>query len=88
MNTKIKKNRTYELCSLCSHKTAELTLRSQLVGKGAKQVVVENVPMFHCRHCGGTYFTNQVALALQEIRLHPELHTKRKTYQSATLELA
>ena len=82
-----KKNRSYETCSLCNHQTAEQTFRSQIVGKGDKQVIVENVPMTHCRHCGGTYFTREVALALQEIRLHPETLSHRKTFAAASLEL-
>lgn len=84
---KKKKQRSYEICSLCSHETAELTHRSQIVGKNDKQIIVENVPMYHCRHCGGTYFTRAVALALQEIRLHPETHTRRKSFATASLEL-
>jgi YgiT-type zinc finger domain-containing protein len=79
--------RIYEVCSLCNHQTAELTRRSQIVGKGAKQVIVENVPMYHCRHCGGTYFTRAVALALEEIRLHPEIHTQHKSFATASLEV-
>ncbi len=85
---KKKKQRSYETCSLCNHVSAELTWRTQIVGKGAKQVIVENVPMYHCRHCGGTYFTREVALALQAIRLHPEQFAKRKTFAAAKLELA
>ena len=85
---KMKKTRNYEICSLCNHETAELTHRSQIVGKGLKQVIVENVPMYHCRHCGGTYFTRAVALALQDIRLHPEAYTQRKSFAVASLEAA
>jgi YgiT-type zinc finger domain-containing protein len=86
----MKKNQpdNFETCSLCNHVNAELTERTQIVGKGEQQVIVENVPMYHCRHCGGTYFSREVALALQKIRLNPELHTHRKSYAAATLELA
>ena len=80
-------NPTYETCSLCNHQTAELTFRSQIVGKGEQQVIVENVPMYHCRHCGGTYFTREVALALDEIRRNPEALSHRKTFAAASLEL-
>ena len=83
-----KQNRNYQTCSLCHQEKAELTSRSQIVGKGEKQIIVENVPMSHCRNCGGTYFTREVALALQEIRLHPETHTTRKIFAAASLELA
>ncbi len=79
---KKKPPRTYEICSLCNHETAELTQRAQIVGKGVKQVIVEHVPMYHCRHCGGTYFTR-----VQEIRLHPETHTQRKSFATASLEV-
>lgn len=79
--------RTDEICSLCQHETAELTYRSQLVGKGDKQVIVQAVPMAHCRPCGGTHFTRAVGLAWQEIRLHPDTHTRRKSFATASLEL-
>jgi YgiT-type zinc finger domain-containing protein len=85
---KKKESHNFETCSLCNHESAELTARTQIVGKGEKQVIVENVPMYHCRHCGGTYFTRDVALALQKIRLHPELYAQNKSFAAATLELA
>lgn len=85
---KKKEQLNLETCSLCNHDSAELTVRTQIVGKGENQVIVENVPMYHCRHCGGTYFTREVALALQQIRLQPELYARSKSFAAATLEFA
>jgi transcription elongation factor Elf1 len=68
-------------CSLCNHACAGLTTCTQIVGKGAQQV---EVPMYHCRQCGGTYFTRDVALTLQDIRLHPEQCATNKSFVAAT----
>ena len=67
-----------ELCGLCTRGEAKLTYRSQVVGKGAKKVTVENVPMHHCSNCNGTYFSREVALSLENIRLHPENYDVNK----------
>ena len=65
-------------CSLCGAQTARLVRRPQLVGKGERLVMVNNVPMYSCRNCGHTYFTAEVARMLDQIRLHPDQHTKTK----------
>lgn len=84
---KKKPNRTYELCSLCDHQTAELAKQSQIVGRGENQVIVENVPVYRCRRCGGEFYTRDVAVALDEIHRNPKALSYRKTFAAASLEL-
>jgi YgiT-type zinc finger domain-containing protein len=70
--------KTEQRCSLCGQPTARIVRRPQLVGKGERLVMVNNVPMYSCRNCGHTYFTAEVARMLDQIRLHPEQHTETK----------
>ena len=70
-------------CSLCGAQTARSVRRTQLVGKGANLVVVNNVPMYSCRNCGHTYFTVEVARVLDQIRLHPDQYTETRAISVA-----
>jgi YgiT-type zinc finger domain-containing protein len=72
-------------CSLCGAQTARLVRRPQVVGKGERLVMVNNVPMYSCRNCGHTYFTAEVARMLDQIRLHPSQYTEPKAIPVADL---
>jgi YgiT-type zinc finger domain-containing protein len=66
------------VCSVCGAATARAVERPQVLGKGTNLIVVERVPMYSCRNCGQTYFTVEVARALDEIRLHPEQYAAKR----------
>ena len=64
-----RKRNPSELCGLCERGTARLVLRPQIIKVKQQSLTVENVPMFECDHCGGQYFSRDVALTLEQIRL-------------------
>lgn len=66
-------------CELCGQLTAREVRRPQIVGKGARMVVVENVPMTSCRHCGHDYFSAEVARMLDGIRSGQQSLTASKS---------
>ena len=66
-------------CDLCGQLTAREVRRPQIVGKGDRMVVVENVPMTSCRNCGHDYFSLEVARMLDAIRSGQQDLTARKS---------
>ena len=58
------------VCDICGVRAARLVRRSRTFGKGAKLMVIENVPMISCRNCGQTYVTSETMHALDRLRLH------------------
>jgi YgiT-type zinc finger domain-containing protein len=74
------------ICSLCGHTSAREVRRTKIVGKGAHQVIVENVPMISCRNCGHDYFSMAVAKMLDQIRATPQQQAIHKSF--AVVELA
>ena len=78
-------NQTSVQCSLCGQFTARAVQRPQIVGKGEQMVIVENVPMLSCRHCGHDYFSLEVARRLDVIRAKPQEITTRKNFAVAEL---
>jgi YgiT-type zinc finger domain-containing protein len=46
-----------DVCASCERKGIELRHVTRSFGRGAKLLVIENIPMWSCRHCGQSYFT-------------------------------
>ena len=58
------------VCDVCGALAARIVKRPQLLGKGAKMTLVENVPVVICRHCGERYMTAETMHELDRIRLN------------------
>jgi YgiT-type zinc finger domain-containing protein len=47
-------------------------------GKGLKLLVIENVPVVICAHCGESYLTAETLHELERIKLHRRSLAKRR----------
>ncbi|MGZ8845965.1 MAG: type II toxin-antitoxin system MqsA family antitoxin [Pyrinomonadaceae bacterium] len=52
------------VCDICGREGAVLRHVTRSFGKGARLLVIENVPLISCPHCGESYMT---AATLHEI---------------------
>jgi len=71
MPTKKNKSKTSSkllVCEICGHKAARLVKRPQVLGKGAAMIVIEDVPVISCRHCGESYLTAETLHWLDQVR--------------------
>jgi YgiT-type zinc finger domain-containing protein len=59
-----KKSSKTLVCDLCGQSGARVRHVTETHGKGADLLVIQNVPMVDCPHCGEAYFT---ARALHEV---------------------
>ena len=57
-------------CDICGHRGAQVRLMTRNYGKGANLLVIENVPVVVCPHCGESYLTADTLHELERIKLH------------------
>lgn len=57
-------------CDLCGRRRAEIRHQSRTYGKGARLLVIENVPVVVCPHCGESYLTAETLHEIERIKLH------------------
>ena len=67
------------VCDNCGVKAARLIKRPQVLGRGAKMILVDNVPVVACKNCGENYMTGETMHRLDDIRLkHKKQNAERK----------
>jgi len=58
------------ICDICGAEGALVRKTTEAYGKGKALMVVENVPLVVCPHCGESYYTAETLHELERIRLH------------------
>ena len=58
------------VCDVCGKDGARIRRVSETFGKGQDLLVVEEVPLVTCPHCGESYFTADTLYELERIKLH------------------
>jgi YgiT-type zinc finger domain-containing protein len=57
-------------CENCGRGGAQIRHLTRSYGKGSSLLVVENVPVVNCPHCGATYLTADTLHELERIKAH------------------
>ena len=55
-------------CGICEKKGARILQVSKSYGKGAELLVIENVPIISCPHCGESYLTAKTLREIENIK--------------------
>lgn len=71
------------ICPNCGVKAARLVKRPQILGRGAKMILVENVPVIACRNCGENYMTSETMHSLDKIRLKKKTEMNERKISAA-----
>ena len=58
------------VCDICGKAGARIRYVSRSYGKGKDLLVIENVPVISCPHCGESYLTAETLHELERIKLH------------------
>ena len=58
------------LCDICGREEARIRRITETNGKGGNLIVIENIPMVSCLHCGESYFTADTLHEIERIKLH------------------
>jgi len=58
------------VCDICGQEGADICKVTETYGKGKDLLVIENIPMVRCFHCGESYFTAETLHEIERIKLH------------------
>jgi YgiT-type zinc finger domain-containing protein len=58
------------ICDNCGKKGAKVRELTRSYGKGKKLLIIENVPVISCPHCGESYITAETLHEIERIKLH------------------
>lgn len=58
------------VCDNCGKKGARTRYVTRTYGKGDDLLVIENIPVISCPHCGENYFTAETLHEIERIKLH------------------
>jgi YgiT-type zinc finger domain-containing protein len=62
--------KTKERCAICGKPGVLHRRLPRTYGKGSTLLVVENVPVVACPHCGESYLTAETLHEIERIKLH------------------
>ena len=66
------------VCDVCGESGAKLRRVARSYGRGRKLLVIENVPVISCPHCGESYLTADTLHELERLKTHRQaLASKR-----------
>jgi len=72
------------LCDICGKGGAQIRLMTRSYGKGATLLVIEDVPVIVCPHCGESYLTAETLHELERIKLHRRSFAKPRSVAVAS----
>jgi YgiT-type zinc finger domain-containing protein len=55
-------------CANCGNEDARIRYVSRSYGKGEDLLVIENIPLISCPHCGESYFTAETLHTIERIK--------------------
>ena len=58
------------VCDICGEDGAKLRYVTRSYGKGDDLLVIENIPVVSCPHCGESYLTAETLHEIERIKLH------------------
>ncbi|MEE8391676.1 MAG: type II toxin-antitoxin system MqsA family antitoxin [Anaerolineae bacterium] len=58
------------ICDICGEEGARVRRVARSYGKGENLLVIENVPIVSCPHCGESYLTAETLHEVERIKLH------------------
>ena len=58
------------VCDICGEKGAHIRQITRSYGKKDKLLVIEDVPVINCPHCGESYMTAETLHEIERIKMH------------------
>lgn len=58
------------LCDVCGQDGARIRRVARTYGKGKNLLVIENIPVVTCPHCGESYLTAETLHEIERLKLH------------------
>lgn len=58
------------VCDICGKKGARVRRITRSYGKKSSLLVIENIPIINCPHCGESYLTAETMHEIERIKTH------------------
>ncbi len=58
------------VCDICGREGTRIRRVTRTYGKGKDLLVIENIPVVSCPHCGESYLTAETLHEIERIKLH------------------
>jgi YgiT-type zinc finger domain-containing protein len=58
------------VCDVCGQDGARIRRVARAYGKGKNMLVIENIPVVSCPHCGESYLTADTLHEIERLKLH------------------
>ena len=78
---------TRMICDYCGREGASIRYVSRSYGKGVDLLVIENIPIVNCPHCGESYLAADTLLEIERIKLHRKNFAQERSVPVATYVL-
>ena len=67
------------VCDICGQTGAKIRHVSRSYGNGDDLLVIENVPVVSCPHCGESYLTAETLHEIERIKLHRQAMAEERS---------
>ena len=71
------------ICDMCGKDGARVLKVTEAYGKRKDLLVIENIPMISCPHCGESYFTAETLHEIERIKLHRKSFAEQRPVEVA-----
>jgi len=71
------------ICDICGQEAARVRHVARSYGKGETLLVIENVPVVSCPHCGESYLTAETLHEIERIKLHRQSFAQERSVSVA-----
>ena len=72
------------VCDICGREGARIRRVARTYGKGKDLLVIENIPVVSCPHCGESYLTAETLHEIERIKLHRKSFAVRRPVEIAS----
>lgn len=72
------------VCDMCGKQGAQIRSLTRNYGKGKNLLIIENVPVVTCPHCGESYLTADTLHEIERIKLHRRSFAKPRSVSVAS----
>jgi len=67
------------ICDICGQEGAQVRRVTRSYGNGPDLLIIENVPVVTCPHCGESYLTAETLHEIERIKLHRQSFAKERS---------
>ena len=76
------------ICEICGKEGARVHKVARTYGKGKDILVIENIPVVNCQHCGESYLEAETLHEIERIKLHKKSFAAKRTVSVADFAAA